>query len=383
MDLMHLTAETGYRTDGISDLACPDGFFLDGCAWGCWYYTGVLRGLLQRWGEQVYQKKVGGSSAGALFALAMALCKSPEYLEHLYDRLAEQGTAYGVFGKMSIYHDSAMKFMLGDDPEAYKKVNGKLFVGLTAFPCRFVLKSQFCSNKDLTDSLHASMHIPWYCTHMQPVRVPERRCSKSGEKRILYNWYVDGGLSKNFGVDICDEGGLTMNMSPVLTWRVGLMDCVFPMMGTRRAESADEARKDILSFQDGTTGSLRREGSSMSLTLSRSGSDISESSLQKMSRPPSLADVARHSADALRGVVPWSSSPLLASGKGSFSVTKLCELPVMKAVRFFTALSLWFNRFLAWCLARPDGKVIFVIMLWRLGSRRGWRARQAKSLVGA
>uniref|UniRef100_A0A0G4I970 PNPLA domain-containing protein n=1 Tax=Chromera velia CCMP2878 TaxID=1169474 RepID=A0A0G4I970_9ALVE len=233
-----------------SGLPCPDAFWLDGCAWGCGYYGGLVDGFLDRWGEEIYQKRWGGASAGALFALAMVLGRSPEDLIIAYQKFARQGARYGVWGKMSIYHDAVLQSWLEGmtDEEVCARVNGRLFVGLTAFPCEHVLKSRFVDIQDLLDTLHGSFHIPWYCSHVAPIRRP----APGGEGGGAFTWYIDGGLSKNVDADLCGEAqveGLTLNISPVLTGRVGFFDCMFPMGEERLAEVTAMARRDALNLE--------------------------------------------------------------------------------------------------------------------------------------
>ena len=160
---------------------CPDSLFLGGCAWGVAYYIGMYRALFARWGDAVFSLKIGTNSGGCLIGVGILLRKSPEYLEAMYADLARLGQRYGTMGKMSIYHHQVLEAMLGGDEAAYRRLNGRLFVGLTQFPGRFVLRSEWNSNKELMDCIHASMHIPWLCTHIEPI----------GGK-----WYIDGGFSK-------------------------------------------------------------------------------------------------------------------------------------------------------------------------------------------
>ena len=47
----------------------------------------------------------GGASSGALVAIAAALEWTPRAIRELYDELARLARQFGVFGKMSIYHE--------------------------------------------------------------------------------------------------------------------------------------------------------------------------------------------------------------------------------------------------------------------------------------
>ena len=159
----------------------PSSLFFDGCSWGCIYYAGVYRGLWRRCGaEALATVRWGGASSGALMALGGALGKTPADVRALYDELAHVASLYGVFGKMSVYHEVVLARWLPDGGSEFRRLNGRLFVGLTRPVDRFELVSEWDSNEELRDTLHGSMHIPYYMTHLAKV--------KGG-------WALDGGFA--------------------------------------------------------------------------------------------------------------------------------------------------------------------------------------------
>lgn len=145
----------------------PTSFFFGGCSWGCIYFAGVYEALLEHYNgvEGLQDKHWGGVSSGALFALGATLGKSASEMQDLYNDLADIAHKYGVFGKMSIYHEFVLVRWLPDDGLEYQQLNGRLFVGVTRLPASFELVSTFTSNADVRDVLHGSMHIPFYMTH--------------------------------------------------------------------------------------------------------------------------------------------------------------------------------------------------------------------------
>ena len=103
-------------------------------------------------------------------------------MRELYDDLANCANRYGVFGKMSIYHEVVLVRWLPDGGDEYLQLNGRLFAGVTRPIAKFELISSWNSNAEVRDALHGSMHIPFYMSHVEPVG--------SG-------WAIDGGFTCN------------------------------------------------------------------------------------------------------------------------------------------------------------------------------------------
>jgi hypothetical protein len=161
----------------------PSSLFFDGCSWGCIYYAGIYSGLWQSCTPADLSKvRWGGVSSGALMALGAALGKPPADMKQLYDELAHVATLYGVFGKMSVYHEVVLLRWLPDGGDEWRRLNDKLFVGVTRPVDRFELVSEWGSNEELRDVLHGSMHIPFYMTRIASVKGA---------------WALDGGFGFN------------------------------------------------------------------------------------------------------------------------------------------------------------------------------------------
>ena len=60
---------------------------------------------------------------------------------------------YGVFMKMSKYHDKVLDILL-NDPNAYLQVNNKLSIGITLINGKHIRVEKWNSNQELRDNLH-------------------------------------------------------------------------------------------------------------------------------------------------------------------------------------------------------------------------------------
>ena len=275
----------------------PSSFFFTGCAWGCAYHVGAYRGLVERWGlTQLKACKFGGNSAGSIMALAGAVGASWELLEETYLELAESAADRGVMFKMSEYHSAALDKLVGPTTHAELAgrlfvgvTYAEGFEVHSSFASRDELLNTLCAaprsrsrspagrwarcclassctsaatprqltpnpgvlwcDTPLCASLtsvracvpaslpplhrHASMHIPFYCTHLAPVG------GRSG---------VDGGLSAPY-YQISDD---TLIIDPFGSSSLASLaaaiklEPLFPILGARYAQVHSEGRKAIL-----------------------------------------------------------------------------------------------------------------------------------------
>ena len=114
--------------------------------------------------------KFSGNVSGALFAAVLASGVGWQLAEKVYWEMANDAVQKGVIQKMSIYHEYAIEIVLGYEVNIYQKLNGKLFVGISTWFDECQLISSWDNNEELRDTLHASMHIPYYCTHIAKVK---------------------------------------------------------------------------------------------------------------------------------------------------------------------------------------------------------------------
>jgi hypothetical protein len=203
------------ETDKVS---CPQSFFFTGCAFGVSFYVGVFRAMVDRWGyDEISKAKMGGNSSGAAMALAIALGTSVEECNQLIIVLLTSARNDGIFGKITTHQTCMLDRLLvvGDE---YEKLNGKLFVGVTVFYCKHVLISEWSSNQELIDTLHAGWHIPFYCQYV---------------KKLKMGIAMDGGFSSTYShitentliVNATTSQGGDINCEPKLT----MFECIFPV----------------------------------------------------------------------------------------------------------------------------------------------------------
>jgi hypothetical protein len=138
------------------------GVFFGGGGWSSLYQVGVIDAL---YASHDNIRTAGGSSSGAMYAVAFLLKIPVSELFTAWKDAASQARIGGCFGKGSDYADTLLRRMLPDDGEEYLMLNGRLFIGITLFPATASLINRWTSNDDIRDCLHASMHIPLYCKY--------------------------------------------------------------------------------------------------------------------------------------------------------------------------------------------------------------------------
>ena len=166
----------------------PSHIFLEGGAWGCAFHVGVYKALQEMYGLDALKDVVfGGNSGGASLACCMASGIGWEKAEQLYLSMLKN-VLKDIFPRFSLYQNNSISAVFDNDPNFYKKVNNKLNIGVTYFVDEYELISKWESNEELRNTLHASMHIPFYCS------VTEKIKSNDG----IYRRAIDGGCGKHF-----------------------------------------------------------------------------------------------------------------------------------------------------------------------------------------
>ena len=211
-------------------------FFFGGSAWGACYHIGVYKGLLEKYGDDLKTKKIIGNSSGSLIALGVALGKSVEDIENVYIIIAKFAEIYGVFGKMSIYNDIAIRELLKNKDD-YLKINGKLHIVITKFFQKTIIVNNWYSNDDVINTIHASTHIPFYCTNIESLK---------------YSLTIDGG----FSMPICKLDENTITISPVNNLcdiypnkLLTIKNCLFPMKKLERKYAINLGYNDIINYK--------------------------------------------------------------------------------------------------------------------------------------
>jgi patatin-like phospholipase/acyl hydrolase len=71
----------------------PSSIYFGGCAFGAAFYVGVVEAMVDMWGKDFHKDVLfSGDSVGSIFAVGLALGKSPQYLDNLY---RDVGDLYG------------------------------------------------------------------------------------------------------------------------------------------------------------------------------------------------------------------------------------------------------------------------------------------------
>jgi hypothetical protein len=76
---------------------------------------------------------------------------------------------YGIFhkGMLSLEHNCLRKLI--EDPETYKKLEGKCHIGMTGFLTEHFWANSWKDNEDLLNCLKGSLHVPLVCDLVEPV----------------------------------------------------------------------------------------------------------------------------------------------------------------------------------------------------------------------
>ena len=140
--------------------------------------------MIETWGDDFRSKTLlSGGSAGAVFALGIALGKSPNYMSNLYRTVSEKCKKHGTLGNCSYFLEEELLILL-EDPLAYKQIEGKCVLGTTAYFSKHRWHLSWGDNKDLLTCIKGSCHIPLYCGYgdrVMGVEVVDGAYAFSGE----------------------------------------------------------------------------------------------------------------------------------------------------------------------------------------------------------
>lgn len=132
--------------------------------------VGVHQAMVERWGADFYTKThLSGGSAGTIFAIGIALGKSPKYLDDMYRQVALKSHVHGPVHNASVFTEDAIRLILAD-PTAYKQLEGKCCFGTTEFFSKHRWHVSWADNDDLLDCIQASYHIPFYCQRNKGIK---------------------------------------------------------------------------------------------------------------------------------------------------------------------------------------------------------------------
>jgi hypothetical protein len=130
--------------------------------------VGVYKAMVETWGPDfVYRTRFSGGSAGTVFAVGLCLGKSPEYMNNLYLRIANEThanmNALTPVWEASLITKRAVAEMLLEEPHSVSKLKDRCLLGTTAFFCKHRWISDWHNHDDLMTHIKASYHIPFHC----------------------------------------------------------------------------------------------------------------------------------------------------------------------------------------------------------------------------
>jgi len=172
-----LVSDRKRRGTTISHPKCPyPSLYFGGCCFGAAFYVGVYKALYELYGPDFMQDmKISGGSAGTIFAIGIALRKSPEYMDNLYRKVAAKshatGPIYNPFRHTgaSVFMEEGLRDML-DDSLAFKKIEGICYFGTTRYYDKHTWHMSWESNEDLVACCQSSYHIPFYCHRNKTIK---------------------------------------------------------------------------------------------------------------------------------------------------------------------------------------------------------------------
>ena len=171
-----------------------------GGAWSSAYYIGVIRGLQEQYGNDVYKYyKISGDSVGAVLAAGLVLGFSWKELQQQYSTLSTLARKNGVWnGKMTEYHEQMLDSLLCNENHLEKLQSRGFSMGVTSLFSKYKKYDKWIDENHLRRCFHSCFHIPIYCAY----------------QHTLDDIFVlDGGFSNNNVYDFSIGIGETFNIS--------------------------------------------------------------------------------------------------------------------------------------------------------------------------
>ena len=257
-NIEHTTDKIGlktYNVDNITHKLNDIEISFEGSLWSCSFYIGVYKALVEIYGyEQLKDIKIAGTSSGCLAAIGIALGYKWHDLDKIYRLIARYSLEYGNYGITSLYLDIFLDKMLKNEDD-YKKVNGKLFIGVTKFFKQSHVISHWNSNDELKETVRESANIPFYIW------------------RNMKTLTVDGCLSGGF-IKLSDETLFVSalkgsgHISPTI--KFSMTDTIFTMQDPKYSEVVQngyDQTKKFFKESDGTLIKMDTQPMSNSVTL--------------------------------------------------------------------------------------------------------------------
>jgi len=204
---------------------CFKGGGVKGCA-----YVGVYKALQEN-GFIKNVQRIIGSSAGAIFASAVALKIPPEQLQEIilqtdFSKFKDQtwGELYNIIDHFGYYsgdyfyqwYSNLLKTITGNESITFQQVFEKFNIDLV-ITASDITEGELCyfskdttPNMELRIAVRCSMSIPFFYI---PVQIPQN-------EKVHY--YIDGGCMNNYPIDYFSD-------STEQTWGFNLIDDTFKL----------------------------------------------------------------------------------------------------------------------------------------------------------
>jgi hypothetical protein len=141
----------------------PSSIYFGGCAFGAAFYVGVVEAMADMWGKDFHKDVLfSGDSVGSIFAVGLALGKSPQYLDNLYRDVAEYSIRKGPVYHSSVSLEKKIEQMLVEEKNALRRLEGRASFGTTTFPFNHTWHVNWENEEDFMNCINGSMHIPFY-----------------------------------------------------------------------------------------------------------------------------------------------------------------------------------------------------------------------------
>jgi hypothetical protein len=171
------------QIDSRDDSTLPKSIYFGGSAFGSAFYSGVYKAMVQKWGPNFFENCIFlGDSAGSVWAMGIALGRSPDLLDELFRAFVMKTYTNGTFGKVNFFMEESVRQIIGDDETAYKRLENRCFIGTTSFFDKHSWTHSFESNEHLICTLLHSCRIPLYF----------------GKNNMLTQCKIDGAYSLSF-----------------------------------------------------------------------------------------------------------------------------------------------------------------------------------------
>ena len=128
--------------------------FNGGCVWGMFEYIGVIQYIKY---NDIKIDKLYGVSSGSVIALCLLLDIDIQEFARFMENVVQK-TKFQSLTEMQLL---GVKYVFDTRPDAYKKANNRLFVGITDAD-GFRFKSNFSSNADLANTMICGGTIPLF-----------------------------------------------------------------------------------------------------------------------------------------------------------------------------------------------------------------------------